>query len=97
MSISQGFEIGRFRLKPGVTEAQLIAASRDMEATHLQRQPGFVSHHVVRLDDGLYLDLVFAASRADAERICGSWLGQAQCEAFLALIAPESMLFGTVL
>lgn len=96
-SNAHGFEIGRFRLKPGTTESTLMRASGQMEANHLQRQEGFIDHQLIRLDDGLYLDVVVAQSRDAAERICGSWIGQPQCEAFLALIEPESIQFGTIL
>ncbi len=97
MKLANGFEIGRFHLKPGVTEAALLQAGRRMDREHLQCQAGFVAHHLVRLDDGLYLDLVFADTRADAERLCRSWQGQAHCEAFMALIDPVSIRFGVVL
>lgn len=93
----QGFELGRFRLKAGVQEAQLIAASRAMESRHLAHQDGFGSHYVVALGDGRYLDVVLATSQEAAERICASWLGQPDCEAFLALIEAESIEFGRIL
>ncbi|WP_219115787.1 hypothetical protein [Janthinobacterium sp. UMAB-56] len=96
-SVEKGFEIGHFRLKPGTTESALMAACKQMEVKHLQQQEGFISHQLVRLDDGLYLDLVVALSRSAAERICGSWIGQPECEAFLALIEAESIQFGTML
>lgn len=93
----KGFEIGRFRLQPGATESALMAAAKQMEVHHLHAQDGFIDHQVIRLDDGLYLDLVVAQNRQAAERICGSWVGQPHCEAFLALIAPESIQFGDIL
>lgn len=97
MHLSSGFELGRFRLKTGVTEAELIAASERMEQEHLQLQQGFVSHHLVRMPNGLYLDIAVAETPSDAERICASWKGQPACGAFLALIEAESIEFGTVL
>ncbi|MFN3987703.1 MAG: hypothetical protein ACK4KV_19600 [Rhodocyclaceae bacterium] len=97
MIAGMGFELGRFRLKPGVTEADLLAASAAMEAAHLNAQPGFVARALVRLDEGVYLDVVHARGRADAERICASWIGQPDCERFLALIEADSIAFGTVL
>lgn len=97
MTQQTGFEIGRFRLRAGVTEADVLAASRRMEDAHLTRQAGFGRRHLVALDGGVYLDIVLAATRADAERICASWSGQPECEAFLALIEPESIAFGTIL
>ncbi|MCS4242510.1 hypothetical protein M2418_002036 [Rhizobium sp. BIGb0125] len=45
----------------------------------------------------MFADLAFADSRSRAEGICAGWLGQAGCDAFLTLIEPVSMEFGTVL
>jgi hypothetical protein len=45
----------------------------------------------------VFADLAFADSRSRAEGICAGWLGQADCDAFLALIEPVSVEFGTVL
>ena len=50
----------------------------------------------MRLDDGLFMDLAFAESRDRAEAICRGWSGQPECDAFLALVAPEAMRFGTL-
>ncbi|OQP86862.1 hypothetical protein BTR14_07905 [Rhizobium rhizosphaerae] len=92
-----GMEIGRFRLRPGVDEAVMRKAYATMVASHLAVQPGWRRQHLIKLDDGVFLDLAFADTRLRAETICSSWHGQADCDAFLALIEPESMEFGTVL
>lgn len=91
-----GIEIGRFRLKPGVTEEDARRAHAAMVANHLSAQEGWRQQYFVKLDDGVFLDLAFADARSRAEAICASWQGQADCDAFLALIEPESMRFGTV-
>lgn len=49
------------------------------------------------LDGDVFADLAFADSRSRAEGNCAGWLGQAECDAFLALIEPVSVEFGTVL
>lgn len=88
-----GIEIGRFRLRPGVDEAALLAAMRRMEEKFLARQPGFAAHHVVGLDDGWYLDVTLADDRATAVRLCAGWAKHPACEAVLALIeVPENAL-----
>lgn len=92
-----GVEFGRFRLKPGATEAELIGLGKAMEERYLKNQPGFVAHFIVALDDGVYMDVVHAETRQDAERICASWMGQPDCEAFLSLIEADSISFGRVL
>jgi len=45
----------------------------------------------------VFVDLAFADSRGRADAICAGWLGQADCDVFLALIETVSMEFGTVL
>lgn len=96
LAAGNGIEIGRFRLKPGVTEEDMRRAHAAMLASHLSAQPGWRRQHLVKLDDGIFLDLAFAQTRAQAESICAGWHGQPDCEAFLALIEPEDMRFGTV-
>jgi hypothetical protein len=49
------------------------------------------------LDGEVFVNLAFANSPGRAEGICAGWLGQAECDAFLALIEPVSVEFGTVL
>jgi len=92
-----GVEIGRFRLKQGVDEADMRKAHAAMVENHLSRQTGWRRQHLVKLDDGVFLDLAFADARLSAEEICSSWRGQLDCDAFLALIEPQSMEFGTML
>lgn len=92
-----GIELGTFRLKPGVEEAQMRQAYARMVGTHLAKQPGWKRQVLVQLDDGLYADLALADSRARSETICAGWAGQPDCDAFLALIEAEDMRFGSLL
>lgn len=92
----EGVEIGRFRLRPGVTEAALRAAHARMITQHLAGQPGWRGQRLVQLQDGTWLDLALAESAAAARAICDSWAASPDCAAFLALIEPISMDFGTL-
>lgn len=91
-----GIELGRFRLKPGVSEDQMRQVHRAMVDGYLAGQSGWRRQHLVKLDDGAFMDLAFAESGARAKAICASWRDSDLCEAFLALIEPEDMRFGTV-
>lgn len=91
-----GIELGRFRLKPGVEEFSMLAAYEAMVSRHLGNQPGWRRQHLVKLQDGTFLDLAFASDRDRAEAICAGWVGNADCDRFLSMIAPVSMEFGTV-
>ena len=92
-----GIEIGQFRPRPGVNEADLRMAHDRMIADHLCRQPGWRGQRLIRLQDGTYMDIAFAGTQAQAQAICASWTGIPACEAFLALIEPISMEFGSIL
>lgn len=96
MQPGEGVEIGLFRLRERYTKDALRAAHSAMIANHLSLQPGWRGQRLVRLNDGTWADLAFAETPAAAERICASWAGQADCEAFLAMIEPVSMNFGAV-
>lgn len=92
-----GIELGRFRLKPGVSEEKMRGAYRAMVDFHLAKQSGWRRQHLVSLADGAYMDVAFAESRERAEAICATWHDNDLCQAFLALIEPEYMRFGTLL
>ncbi|MBN8933049.1 MAG: hypothetical protein J0G97_14680 [Rhizobium pusense] len=92
----EGMELGRFRLRTGVTEEVLREAHARMIERHLSRQVGWRGQRLVMLEDGSWLDLAFAATQEHARAICESWAGNADCGAFLALIEPISMEFGRV-
>ncbi|WP_448206155.1 hypothetical protein [Azospirillum sp. sgz302134] len=97
LAAGEGVEFGRFRLKPGVTEEAMRQAHAVMVERTLSKQPGWRGQHLVKLDDGLFIDLAFADARATAEAICARWVGQPDCDAFLALIEPDGMSFGSIL
>lgn len=57
-------EIVQFRLKPGVSEADFLAANEPVQAD-LQKTSGYIRREMLRNDDGQYIDLVFWNSLAE--------------------------------
>ncbi|MDX6917541.1 hypothetical protein R9X49_20745 [Pectobacterium carotovorum] len=96
VKIRGGIEIGRFRLKQGIQESDMRHAYNQMVERHLSLQPGWKSQYLVSLGNGVFIDLAFADSQPCAEAICASWQGQAVCNAFLEMIEPESIEFGSL-
>lgn len=96
MQTGEGMELGRFRLRPGVTEDMLRAAHSRMIESHLSKQAGWRGQRLVNLEDGSWLDLAFAATPEHAKAICESWAAHVDCSAFLSLIEPISMEFGGI-
>jgi hypothetical protein len=91
-----GVEVGFFRLKAGITEAQARQAHAKAVDGYLSIQPGWVAQYFIRLDDGLYLDLLFSDSRERAEALCRLWYDHPDCMAFAALVEDVQMQFGRV-
>lgn len=91
-----GFELGRFRLREYVSEDDMRHAHLEMVTRYLGQQPGWRGQYLLTFDDGTFADLAFADSRNRAEAICNTWNGQKDCEAFLALIEPIGIEFGSL-
>ncbi|NLR76278.1 hypothetical protein [Leeia aquatica] len=89
-----GVEWSRFRLRPGVTEAQLMSAAQKVVDGLLRHQPGFQGHAVLRDGEGGYIDLLLADSEARAQALCGMWVSHPACADYLALLEPDSVQLG---
>jgi dihydrodipicolinate synthase/N-acetylneuraminate lyase len=86
-----GMEFAIFKLKEGVTEAELIELSRRVEAEFLCHQDELVLHFLVRGADGIYADVAVASSQEKAEEYCQQWLDNKVALEYLALIEKESV------
>jgi heme-degrading monooxygenase HmoA len=96
-----GLEFSHFRLRAGVTEAELQSAAREMAHGLYEGRSGFVEHAILQNGQGGYVDLVIADSAARAEALCQSWSsghepsGYAKaCQRYLSLIEPDSVQMG---
>lgn len=56
------------RLKDGVTEEALLAASERFQREFVSTQPGVVRRALVARPDGVYADIVFFADEAAVQR-----------------------------
>lgn len=97
VSTGAGVELGRFRLRKGVTAEKMYAAYCQMVQHHLSAQSGWLHQYLLKLDGDVFVDVALAESYTQSQAICASWHGQPYCESFLSLIEPESMHFGTLM
>jgi hypothetical protein len=91
-----GVEIGRFHLKEGVSEETLLNAWSRMTTEYLTGEHGWRGQRLLKLQDGSFIDLAFAANPSRSQSLCESWAGNPLCGAFLDLIEPVSIEFGSV-
>src|SRR5262245_34078906 len=76
------------RLKEGVDETALVAASEAFQANFVTRQRGIVRRFLLRAKDGGYADLVFFESTAAADRVVEAETSSGDCAAFFSIMQP---------
>jgi len=95
LPVGTGVEIGRFRLKPGVSDADMRQRYAAMVANDLSGQAGWLGQWLLVTADGSYIDVALATDQASAEKICQSWHHLAGPQSFLSLIDPIDMVFAS--
>jgi hypothetical protein len=78
-----------FRLKQGVSEAVLLAASDDFEQRFAQKQEGILKRILVKDGDGGYADIVFFESAAAIDRVLEEEQRSDVCAAFFAIMDDD--------
>jgi hypothetical protein len=76
-----------FRLADGVSESDLLRASDALQAGFLANQPGFLRRDLLRGSDGQWVDLVYWADAASAERVMPIAMESALCLEYFRLLA----------
>lgn len=83
-------EWAEFRLKPGVTVAQCLAASSSMQTEFLDRQLGFLHRSTVQLDANLYADVVTWASELAANRAMQAAMEHPACGLYFSMLQVDA-------
>ncbi|WP_102794916.1 hypothetical protein [Bowmanella denitrificans] len=86
-----GLEWGRFKLKNGVTEAQLLACHARVTREFMSQQQGILGHYLLKGPDGQYVDLALADSQDRAEQVCAMWMDNAATLALVEQLDPASV------
>ena len=83
-------EIVTFRLAAGVSDADFLAAARDVEGI-LSRAPGFRARNLSGTGDGTWTDHVVWESMAQATAAAESLMANPAAGPFLQAIDPDSI------
>lgn len=76
-----------FQLASGVSEEQLLQASRELQEGFLAKQPGFVRRDLLRARDGGWIDVVYWADREAAEAAMKAAMESTTCHAYFKVMA----------
>lgn len=86
-----GVEFATFKLKKGVTEADMLAAAETATLEFFSKEEGVLGHTILKGEAGLYADVTFASTKEKAEAICGKWMSNQFALAYLEFINPDSV------
>ncbi len=75
-----------FKLKPGVTEENLLEASQEFEREFVQKQEGILRRVLVRDDSDGYADLVFFENEEALRRVIAAEQGNEVCARFSSIL-----------
>ncbi len=86
-----GMEFSTFKLKEGISEIELFKAADEAVSGFMSKEEGFLGHSILRGENGVYVDVLFATSKKQAEQICAKWVGNSFCLAYLEKIQEDSV------
>jgi len=81
--------VAPFRLKPGISEDDLVKASDDFQEQFVTTQEGILRRILVRDGEGGYADIVFFADAAAIDRVLQAEQESEVCAALFAIMDDE--------
>jgi hypothetical protein len=90
MSMSDAIEMVQFKLNPGVSESDFLAADQPISAW-VGKQPGFRYRSLSRQDDGTWSDIVYWDSMENAKAAGEVFMKDQGQSSFMAMIDHGSV------
>jgi hypothetical protein len=87
MTTHEIVEWAPFQTALGVSEAQLLAASRSLQEAFLAKQRGFLRRDLLRGKEGSYVDIVYWVDRDAAQAAMKAAAESPVCHAYIQLMA----------
>jgi hypothetical protein len=87
MNEREVIEWAPFRARPGVTDEQLLEASRALQEGFLAKQRGFVRRDLLRGKDGAWVDVVYWADHAAVDAAMKAVSESPVCHTYFGLMA----------
>jgi hypothetical protein len=88
MSTNLYIMLAPIQLAAGVDEEMLLAASERFQAAFVEKQPGILKRILLRAKHGGYADLVFFASKDDADRVAAAEQTSTECHEYFKIMLP---------
>ncbi|MEK7462868.1 MAG: antibiotic biosynthesis monooxygenase [Patescibacteria group bacterium] len=84
-------ELAQFKMKVGVSEDEVLAASQEAQDGFLAKQKGYVSRELLKSSEGEWVDIVHWETMEDAQTAMNSFMGHPSTKKFGEVIDPSSI------
>lgn len=84
-------EMAQFKMKVGVSEDEVLAASQEAQDGFLAKQKGYVSRELLKSSEGEWVDIVHWETMEDAQTAMNSFMGHPSTKKFGEVIDPSSI------
>lgn len=83
--------MAQFKMKVGVSEDEVLAASQEAQDGFLAKQKGYVSRELLKSSEGEWVDIVHWETMEDAQTAMNSFMGHPSTKKFGEVIDPSSI------
>jgi hypothetical protein len=90
MSTSLYIQVAPIKLKDGVDEKTLLAASDAFQLAFVNKQQGVLKRILTRTKNGGYADIVFFESKEAADRVAAAEQTSEECIRFFEIMQPPN-------
>lgn len=84
-------EIAQFKIKPGITDEEMLKASQEAHDGFLKKHKGFISRELLKSEEGIWIDIVHWESIEDAEAAMKNFLGHPSTKKFEQIIDTSTV------
>jgi len=88
---AHAIETGVFKPKEGITEEQLLGVFEKMFDEFLSKENGFLGHKLMKVENGFYMDIVFATTNEDNLRICDMYMKTESGKKFVSMLDESTV------
>ena len=83
--------MAQFKMKVGVSEDEVLAASQEAQDGFLAKQKGYVSRELLKSSEGEWVDIVHWETMEDAQKAMQDFMGHSSTKKFGEVIDPSSI------
>lgn len=84
-------ELAQFKIKTGISDAEVLAASQEAHNGFLAKQKGYVSRELLKSSESEWVDIIHWETIEDAQAAMQNFMGSPSTKRFVEVIDDSSI------